>query len=410
MNVTKTNLLYEGKTKRVWQTNIPGFGVFESKDDITALDGKQRDVISGKAALANEVNANCMSLLNACGIPTAFVEKIDEESCGVRLCQMIEYEVIIRREAYGSFLKGYPHIKKYQYFPKLIVQFNLKTTGQKWKDIDLPEDDPLVVFKNGQALLYRKSIPFANQEPFLVLDDYPLKRQPEMIDEIIELATKSFLVFEKAWQLVPGNYRLIDLKLEFGFDNGLKVADVVDPDSGRVIDRYGNHLGKQLYRDGERLDTVIGKYQIFAELTRSFYVPDQSIILWVNTSVPGGFVKRLEKSFSKYDKNLIWEVEQSAINQPIKSCSDITKLIQKHPDSVVLVVEDHYAINPGYIMASQISVPIVMISDVASSMPPMLLYDDVIKVPIKILAMRNPMLYMKFRYEQEKALDNYLII
>ena len=51
--------LAEGKTKIIWTGPKPGQVEIESKDDITAGDGEKKDLIFGKAKLANETTCNC---------------------------------------------------------------------------------------------------------------------------------------------------------------------------------------------------------------------------------------------------------------------------------------------------------------------------------------------------------------
>jgi len=46
---------------------------------------------------------------------------------------MLPYEVVVRREAHGSYLKRNPHFSKGQLFPQLIVELFLKTKDKNWK-------------------------------------------------------------------------------------------------------------------------------------------------------------------------------------------------------------------------------------------------------------------------------------
>ena len=62
---------------------------------------------------------------------------------------MLPYEVVVRREAHGSYLKRNPHLAKGQLFPQLIVEFYLKTKDKNWKGKPLVADDPLMQYADG---------------------------------------------------------------------------------------------------------------------------------------------------------------------------------------------------------------------------------------------------------------------
>ena len=103
----------------------------------------------------------------------------------------------------------------------------------------------------------------------MVLNDFPLHDKKELFEKMSEISQRTFLILEKAWQLVGA--RLVDFKIEFGFDikENLLIADVIDNDSWRVIyDK--NYIDKQVYREGADLSTVAELYQKVANLTNQF--------------------------------------------------------------------------------------------------------------------------------------------
>ena len=154
--ITTEVLLAEGKTKQILA--IPGNDhevVVRSKDDLTAGDGVKHDTFPGKAVIANTTTCNVFRLLEACGIPLAFRRQLDETSFLALKTQMIELEVVVRREAHGSKLKREPNLKKGHLFPKLQVEFYLKTKDRQWKGQPIPKDDPYIqVNRQGQAELF----------------------------------------------------------------------------------------------------------------------------------------------------------------------------------------------------------------------------------------------------------------
>src|SRR5262249_23624488 len=114
---------------------------------------------------------NVFRLLKACGLPVAFEEQDSATSFIAPKCSMLPYEVVIRREAHGSYLKRNPHFSRGQLFPRLIVEFFLKTKDKDWKGKPLVADDPLLLYskESGEMRLFNPAKPMHGQEPFLVL-------------------------------------------------------------------------------------------------------------------------------------------------------------------------------------------------------------------------------------------------
>ena len=137
-------LVTEGKTKKIFRIVGSDLVTLVAKDDITAGDGAKHDVIPDKGRLANRTTCNVFRLLKACGLPVAFEEQDSATSFIAPGCTMLPYEVVMRREAHGSYLKRNPHIAKGQLFPQLLVEFYLKTKDKNWKGKPLVADDPLM--------------------------------------------------------------------------------------------------------------------------------------------------------------------------------------------------------------------------------------------------------------------------
>src|SRR5215472_18619417 len=124
----------EGKTKTIHR--IAGndeLVALVAKDDITAGDGAKHDIISDKGGLANRTTCNVFRLLKACGLPIAFEKQDSANSFIAQKCLMLPYEVVVRREAHGSYLKRNPHLSKGQLFPHLIGELFLETKDRTWK-------------------------------------------------------------------------------------------------------------------------------------------------------------------------------------------------------------------------------------------------------------------------------------
>ncbi len=287
-------VLAAGKTKLV--VGAPGENTvcLLSTDDITAGDGAKHDIIGGKGGLSTRTTCNVFRLLQTHGVPVAFHEQLNEVAFLAPACLMLPYEVVVRRQAFGSYLDRNPHVSKGTVFEDLVLEFFLKTSGKKWKGrssdtiYDLPKDDPLAVFDydRGEVDLYypghnadeRKTAPkdaLVGQQPFLTLpleEVFSVQDEWILLDRMGNIAMHTFLILEDAWKKQGGV--LIDFKVEFGLDSEgrLMLADVIDNDAWRVL-LEGVDASKQAYREGADLDEVMKKFLLVAEITDHF-VPE----------------------------------------------------------------------------------------------------------------------------------------
>lgn len=417
------NITAEGKTKIVRSYEEDrSLAIFEAKDDITAGDGAKHDVIQGKKELATQTTCNVFRLLRDCGIPVAFHKQLDSHSFLGDLCQMIQYEVVVRREAHGSYLKRHPYLKKGHVFPKLIVEFFLKTSNRLWMDTPIPKEDPFIRFTNAGAELFIPDSPVENQKPFMVLSDFPLKDQPALFEQIATIAKQSFLILEKAWQLENG--RLVDFKVEFGINSSgrLLLADVIDNDSWRVIQNQ-QYIDKQIYRDGGAIDKVAALYRHVSSVTDRFKVPTQQLILWRGSEYDDldPFMKQLA-AFSN-DHLTVSQVTCSVHKNPVNSYLTLQDQIKQTPDSVLIAYIGR-SNGAGPSLSANATIPVITTpagwdkchEDVWSSLrapsltPVMTVLEsqNAVLAALQILAIRNPLLYMQLRLKQEEHLINVL--
>ena len=416
-------LLNEGKTKKIHQVaGEPGLVALIAKDDITAGDGAKHDVIPDKGRLATATACNVFRLLKACGLPVAFEVQDSATSFIAPGCTMLPYEVVVRREAHGSYLKRTPHFAKGQLFPKLIVEFFLKTKDKDWKGKPLLADDPLMLHKEGssQIELYVPSKPVHEQKPFLTLATSEVFTRPDearLYPEMSRLARYAFLVLEKAWQLEGRT--LVDFKVEFGFDsqNRLLLADVIDNDSWRVLDN-GAYIDKQVYRDGGALDDVAATYRRVAEITGNFRVPQQRIILWRGSESdnPEPFVKALGPL-----AGMMQVVTCSIHKEPVAGAAILHRMIQEVPDSVVVAYIGR-SNGAAPTLSAMSTVPVITVpasakdfpEDVWSSLrapskvPVMTVLEpsNAILAALQVLSARNPRIYAHLRSEIEDRTIN----
>jgi phosphoribosylaminoimidazole carboxylase/phosphoribosylaminoimidazole-succinocarboxamide synthase len=423
------DLIAEGKTKIILATGQdPEKVLIRSKDDITAGDGAKHDLIEGKAGLATQTTCNVFRLLKACGIPVAFEEQIDAKTFLAPLCQMLPYEVVIRREAHGSYLKRMPGLAKGHLFPKLLVEFFLKTNGRQWKEHALPCDDPLMQYSeaDGTISLYAPSKPV--QSPFLVLKENEVFGDPgewKLFAEIQKIAARAFLILEKSWQIEGRT--LVDFKVEFGLtkDGSLLLADVIDNDSWRVLEN-GTYIDKQAYRDGGQLDEVAEKYRRVAAITGHFRLPVQQVVIWRGSDKDdiSPVVKSLQQlsgGSADPQRLKITTATCSIHKEPVRGLNELHALVQQVPDTVVIAFIGR-SNGAGPTLAASTTVPVITVpanfkdfpEDVWSSLrtpsnvpvATVLEPSNAAMAALEILALRNPQLHMFLREKLEERLVN----
>lgn len=74
----KTELLYEGKAKKVYATENPDYCIVSYKDDATAFNGLKKGTIVGKGVVNNRMSNFMFQLLEKHGIRTHFVEELSD--------------------------------------------------------------------------------------------------------------------------------------------------------------------------------------------------------------------------------------------------------------------------------------------------------------------------------------------
>lgn len=421
--MTKANaLIAEGKTKIISQSpDNPGMVIVLSKDDITAGDGAKHDLLSGKAAMATLTTCNVFRLLKACGIPVGFGEQLSATSFSAPKCQMLPYEVVTRREAHGSYLKRHPGLGKGHLFPKLLVEFYLKTNGRRWKQHELVCDDPLMRHVQGSIELFNPAQPIATQTPFLVLKEeevFNSADERQLFEQMSAIARRAFLALEKAWQLEGGT--LVDCKVEFGKapDGSLLLADVIDNDSWRVLEK-GAYIDKQVYRDGGKLDAVAANYQRVADITSHFRVPSQRVVIWSGSekddvSPVDDAIKKLSNGSTTTHR-----IACSIHKEPVRGIQELNRLVQEMPESVLIAYIGR-SNGAGPTLAANTTIPVITIpasfkefpEDVWSSLrtpsnvpvTTVLEPANAAQAALEILALRNPQLYMHLREALEERL------
>lgn len=216
--MNKTEQLYEGKAKKVYATADPALVVVSYKDDATALDGLKKGTIAGKGVVNNRMSNFLMRLLEKEGVPTHYVEELNDRETVVKKVKIVPLEVIIRNVSAGSFAKRYG-VEEGIVFDEPTIEFS-------YKNDDL--HDPLLNEYHALALK------LATKEEIATIKAMAFK-----VNEVL-----------KAYFLKLG-VKLIDFKLEFGRlnDGTIVLADEISPDTCRFWDAQTNEkLDKDRFR------------------------------------------------------------------------------------------------------------------------------------------------------------------
>lgn len=214
----KTVQLYEGKAKKVYATEDENYCIVSYKDDATAFNGLKKGTILGKGAINNRVTNFLMRMLEAKGIPTHFVQELNDQETVVKKVSIIPLEVIVRNIAAGSLAKRFG-VEEGTKLNSTVLEFC-------YKNDEL--GDPMVNAYHIQAM------GLATKEEIDRIAGYALR-----IDHIL------------GEYLKEANIALIDFKLEFGktADGEIVLADEISPDTCRFWDtRTGEKLDKDRFR------------------------------------------------------------------------------------------------------------------------------------------------------------------
>ena len=201
----KLEMMYEGKAKQVFKTDRDDEVIVRYKDDATAFNGAKKGTITDKGVLNNKITTFFFDLLAKNGVPTHFIERLDDREQRVKKLSIVPLEVIIRNRCAGSMAKRYGREEGEELaFP--TIEFCLK-------DDDL--DDPLI------NTYHIRALNIASQED---------------LDTITKLAFKVNDVLKKF--LAEKEVILVDFKFEFGKDTkgNILLGDEISPDTCRFWD------------------------------------------------------------------------------------------------------------------------------------------------------------------------------
>ena len=221
----KQQLLYEGKAKQVYATESDDLIILRFKDDAIAYDGLKKATIQNKGIFNNQIMTIIYKHLAQNGIPTHFVETLNDREMLCKKVNILKYDVSVRNIVAGDMSK----------------KFNIKE-GTRLKQA-------VVEFKLRNGVLGSSLVNYTHLLALDIAKEEEILRVRELVYKINENLVSFFGKI---------NVDIVDYKLEFGrtMDGEIVLADEISPDTCRLwdkttgkrldIDRFRKDLGKVL--------------------------------------------------------------------------------------------------------------------------------------------------------------------
>jgi phosphoribosylaminoimidazole-succinocarboxamide synthase len=240
----RRRMIFEGKAKIIYEGSEPGTVIQYFKDDTTALDATKKAVIEGKGVLNNRISEYLMMQLNAIGVPTHFMRRLNMREQLVKEVEIIPLKVAVRNVAAGS-LAGRLGIEEGTALPRSIIEYYYKNDALH---------DPWVSEEHITAFGWAS---------------------PQDLDDIVNLTIRinDFL----SGLFLGVGIKLVDFKVEFGrlWENDymrIVLADEISPDSCRLWDVA---TGEKLDKDRFRRD-LGGLMEAYSEVARRLGILPES--------------------------------------------------------------------------------------------------------------------------------------
>src|SRR5436190_11808984 len=125
ITMKRRRMIYEGKAKILYEGPEPGTLIQYFKDDTTAFDATKKAVLDGKGVLNNRISEYLMTQLNAIGVPTHFIKRLNMREQLVREVEIVPLEVVVRNVAAGSLSKRLG-IEEGTQLPRSIIEYYYK--------------------------------------------------------------------------------------------------------------------------------------------------------------------------------------------------------------------------------------------------------------------------------------------
>ena len=213
-------MLYEGKSKQIFKSDMEDRVVVRFKDDTSAFYGIKRARIENKGRMTCAISSMVLEYMNSHNINTHFIERVGDDG---QLCRVVEHvavEVIVRNVVAGSMAK------------RLGLDEGI-----------VPEN---TIF---DLVLRRNDLgdPLINDHHAVALGLMSYEELAQMYEMSAAINKCLVELYDKA------GITVVDFKIEFGRDaNGVLVlADELSPDTCRLWDK---ETGERMDKDRVRRD------------------------------------------------------------------------------------------------------------------------------------------------------------
>ncbi|MCK0205792.1 phosphoribosylaminoimidazolesuccinocarboxamide synthase [Ornithobacterium rhinotracheale] len=202
----KKEFLYEGKAKQIYATENPDQVIVHYKDDATAFNAQKKGTVESKGEMNNKITTLIYKYLAQKGIPTHYIETLNDREQLVTKVKILPIEVVVRNYVAGS----------------MAQRLGLEEGGKC----------PITVFD----LCYKKDElgdPLINDYHAILLG----AATREDLDELYALTDKINELLKELF--LKANLILADFKIEFGKTSEGKIvlADEISPDTCRLWDK-----------------------------------------------------------------------------------------------------------------------------------------------------------------------------
>lgn len=277
--MAKRRVIYEGKSKILYDGPEPGTIVQYFKDDAAHSGGNKSGIVAGKGVLNNRISSHLMTQLETIGIPTHFLKSLNMREQLVRQVEVIPVRVVVRNIAAGEMATRLG-VREGTYVIQPIIEFYYKKAEQ------------------GDGMVNENHIVAFNWA------------DPYELDEMVHMA---YRINDYLNGMFAGvGLKLVDFTLEFGRLYGehgeiyLLLADEISPDNCRLWDARSNEkLGIDRFVMG--LGQVVEGYQQVAE--RLGLVPKGGII------EGGNINEQLAASLGEIENELARERRLRGVNK-----------------------------------------------------------------------------------------------